>query len=502
MTSPRHTILGILALLTPLLTSCSENPALSLRYQAEKKYFQAEKAHQELRDHSRPLSATELGGLMVLYKDAADFTFAAMDSVDATVYPAEFSELKYLAYKASWQLAQIQLTARQFDSSVQTLNRLITDIQPDESQLLQTCLRLGQTLQIAGRWDSARAVYNFTIEEFYPPLDNLGELITPALNLPGHLYLVVLASGDSVAAAREFKRAESYYRKLIQDHPGTKLAAAGHRALAELYDKTRQWQKEVNELAAVVDPASPNYRDISLRMADLLGGRLRKFDTALTIYDNLSGSLSPEDSSLKPMLRFKTALVKMDQKRFGETRDIINSLKEEYPRYFDSTPMLQYTLARSLELEGKWERAETEYSLLIEKFGGTDEAMMTHLYMLDYLRAKGRTVEAQRWYESAEKHFDDAAYRGRGTAMEAKALFYKAELSRRNKDFNRAAEILVSVFAKFPTSEPGQKALEAAADLYRIQLDNPVKADSLLSQLRRHLSNIAGGLENKDLLTD
>jgi len=485
-----------------LLASCSENPALSLRYKSEKLFFRAEKEREELAEQTGRLSPIQYGRLMLSYRRAVDFSLMALDSVDAAVYPAEHRELKYLAHKASWQLANLQLNAGQADSAVATLNRLIAEIQQEDSQLLNTCLQLAQTLQTAGRWDSARIVYNFTIEEFYPPLDNVGELITSAFNLPKHLYRIVSATGDSGAVQHEFRRAEQYYQKLINDYPATKLAEAGHLALADLYDETRQWQKEVSELTAVADPDVPGYRDYALRMADVLGGRLRQFDTALVIYDNLRNGLSPEDSALKPAINFKIALVKMDQRHYEQAREMIISLKQEYPRFFDSTPMPQYILARSLELEGKWERAESEYSLLIEKYGGTDEAMMAHLYMLDYLRERGRTLEAQSWYESAEKHFDDAAYRGRGTAMEAKALFYKAELRRRTGEYEQAAQILVSVFTKFPTTEPGRRALMAAADLYRNRLDNPAKADSLLGQMRRFLSNIAGGVENKDLLTD
>lgn len=496
----RIVIVAVAALIT--LLSCAKNPAIDLRYKAEKMYYQVEKARKKLQNESKQPSSPEYGRLLNSYSEVINFSFAALDSIDPAVYPTEHNELKYLTHKASWQQARLQLSAGLFDSSVATLNRLITEIQQDDTQLLNTCFQLGQTLQAAGRWDSALTVYNFTIEEFYPPLDNTGEIIAPAFNMPIRLYHIVSVMGDTATAAREFKRAEQYYRKLIDDYPSTKLASAGHLALADLYDETRQWNKEIDQLSAITDPGAPGYTNNALRMADILGGRLRQYDTAHAIYNNVLTGLSPQDSTLKPAISLKIALLRLEQKQYGQVRDAIAGLKEDYPIFFDSTPVPQYTLARSLDLEGKWERAESEYSLLIEKYSGTDEAMMAHLHMLDHLRQEGREVEAQGWFRSAAKHFDDAAYRGRGTAAEAKALFYKAELYRRSDESDLAAEILVSVFSKFPTTEPGRRALMAAADLYRNTLNNPAKADSLLTHMRRYLPNVAGVVENKDLLTD
>ena len=109
---------------------------------------------------------------------------------------------------------------------------------------------------------------------------------------------------------------------------------------------------------------------------------------------------------------------------------------------------------------------------------------------LRHLNEKGRVDEARVWYGKAEKHYDEMATRGNGTLMEARALFYKAELKRRQGDHGAAAEILLALFEKFPDTEPGQKALLAAAKLYRENLRDAARADSLLNIRKLYVPNL------------
>ena len=485
---------AVALILSIFLLSCSDNPAVRLRYEAEKMYFDAEKKLKEAQAFSRQLSASQVDQLYPVYSECIEFCYNALDSIDATIYPVEHNELQYLTFQSSMRLSQLFFSVRQLDSSITISNRLLKEVPLKKPQLLPTCLNLGQTLQASGQWDSALTVYNFVIEEFYPPIDNLGELILPAFTLPKHVYRIVSTIGDSVASVNEFNRAVAYYRKLADDHPGTKLFAAAHLTLADLYDETRQWNLELEALAAVADSSLPGFENVLLRIADVYGGRLNKFDTALAIYDNLLDGLEAGDTTTAPTIVFKICLIKMDQGKYEESRGIINRLKKDYPKFFASTPMPQYTLARSLEMEGKWQRAESEYSLLIEKYRGSDEAMMALLYMIDYLRERGRTTESMRWFQQAEKHYTEVAFRGTGTLAEAKAMFYRAELRRRNKEYQRSADILMELFNKFPQSEPGRKALLAAANLYRDELKNKATADSLMNVWKQYLPNAGSGL--------
>ncbi len=489
-------------LLVLLALSCQENPAVRLRYDAEKKLHQADRQLRQIQAFNQNLTLDQVRQVYPAYREAVDFCFASLDSIDAGIYPTETNELKYIAYESSARLARLLLSVQQFDSSIAILNRLIRDVPLDERQLLPTYLNLGQALQLSGQWDSALVVYNFTIRQFYPPLGNNGALIMEAFNLPIHLYRMASFLNDSASIRREFSKAEDYYGNLIEEYPGTVLSSTSHIVLADLYDAAGMWDKVLRELNAVADPVEPNYDAVLARTADVLGGRLKKYDTAIALYDNILNRLDPLDTVMAPEIKFKIALAWLDQKKYDQARQIILDIKKDYPRFYGTTPIPQYTVARSLELQGNWPRAEQEYNLLIEKYRGSDEAMMAHLNAIDYLKNHNRRAEADLWYEKAEKYFNELILREMGTPREARALFYKADLRRRNDEFNGAAEILVSLFQKFPESEPGRRAMIGAASLYRDKLNNPQKADSLIEVLKQHLANVTAQLQNQDLFAD
>ena len=113
--------------------------------------------------------------------------------------------------------------------------------------------------------------------------------------------------------------------------------------------------------------------------------------------------------------------------------------------------------------------------------------MATYLYLGDHYRDMGRNDEAQKWYREAEGYYDEIASRGSGTLIEARALVFKADLYRRWDDYQRSAELLVTLFDKYPQSDPGRTGLLKAAAIYRDELNQPERADSLIGRLRSML---------------
>ena len=485
-----------------VLEFCSDTEPIELRYEAEKMMYQAERSLAEARGQTRQLSLYQAVELYPSFRNCIDFCYESLEKVDSQTYQTEYQELAGIAHRCSMQLSGLFYSIGQFDSSVAIVNRLLSDISLDAGQRISANLDLAQSLHAAGRWDSAVAVYNATVTRYYPPVTTGGEPIVSLFGVPAHVFRVVSATGDSAAAANAFAAAEGYYARLIREFPDSKVSAVAHFTLADLYGGRKLYEKELEQLRAISDTSVPGHRDILIRMADVLRLGLHQFDSALAIYDHLMNTPGAEDSSEVPEILLRIGLTRMDQNRYADARNIINNIKKEYPLFFDSLPMPQYTLARSLEMEGNWERAETEYSLLIEKFRGSDEAMMALLYMVDNLRSKGRLAESEQWFQRAQVYFDELASRYPGSPLHAKALFYKADLYRRNNDHERSVQVLLSLYDKFPRSESGRRALMAAAKMYREQLGMPGRADSLLELAKTSISTGIPPLENPDLLTD
>lgn len=494
-----------------LLTSCGDNRAGRLRYEAERALHLAEKHLKDTRIKPELVDAQTLKAITGRFGQVVEFCYQALDSIDGEASPVECRELQHLLFQSSTRLSQLFYSRRRFDTCIAILNRLSQQVQLDALQRLTAHLNLGQALQASGSWDSALVVYNGVLETFYPPVDDSGEVILSLFNLPAHIFRVVDMVGDSAAVAGKFAEAERYYLDLVAGFPDTRLAAAARASLARLYDDTGQWEKELAQLAAVLDratrgsPVSSVNRTLStgptlspglaiqIRIADIYGAKIRDLDRALKLYDEILGDLGESDSLARPPLLFKISLVKMEQGDYAQARRMLVDLKGDYPHFFAATPMVQYAIARSFELEGNWSRAEIEYAFLIENYPGSDEAMSTYLYIADRFEKQGRRQESERWYREAEQYFDELAAVGAETGAEAKALTYKADLYRQKNDWNRSAETLLELHDKYPHSEPGRRALLRASAIYRKKLDDVAAADSLIAVLKASVADMEQG---------
>jgi len=487
--------LWILTVIALTITSCADNPAMKARYEAEKMFFEAERLAQSAQVRPDINNAGLLEEIRGSYGRVADFCFETLDRVDPAVHPLEYDELAILAFKASGRLTQLFYLGQQFDTCVSICDRLLAQTNLRGTPLISAYLSLGRSLQAAGRWDSAMAVYDHAIETFYPPLEPNGKIMTGLFNLPAQIFQIHARVGDTIAAAMQLDRAVYYYRDLIKEYPESRLANASHASLAVLYEQTGQWQRTIEELAQVVDSAGNTALPAREKAADLYANKLKRYDRALAGYDSLIASVSGADTVNLPGLEFKTAIVFIEKKEYGRARDILNRLKDDFPRYFAGNAMAQYSVARIFELQNNWERAETEYRYLLENYEESNEAMSTYLYLAGRLEEQGRRLEAQRLEEEAEALYKRIAADRAGSFAEANALSYQAELLRRQEDWPQAAAKLAEVFSKFPYSEIGYRSAVAAAAIYRDELNDSRRSDSLVTEVKKKLTAVDANAE-------
>lgn len=471
-----------------LITSCSTNEAVRSRYEAEKKFHAIEKFLKDSQIQPRLNNPDLLNQIQYRYRDLVDYCVTSLGTVDSALYPGEFEEISNIAYFATKQLSQILFANKKYDSCQSLITDLMQKIDLKNYQKMAAYVSIGRALQASGNWDSAIVIYNYAVKNFYPPVTADGDIAYDLFNLPLQVHNIYQRTRDTVEAAGYFTDAERYYQTLIKDFPESDFYAAARSNLARLYYNTGQWKKTIDQLSQLVDTVGVINPSANMKIADIYAGQLRRLDTALKIYDYIENHLDNRDTLLKPVIRFKKSLVYLEKKDYPAARSELIELKNLYPAYYAYYPTPQYTKARSFELEGNWARAETEYKFLIENYPGSREAMSTHLYLAEKLAQQGRQLEADRWLGKAESYFDEIARQNRGTIKEATALFYKAELFRREERWRDAAETMTSVFDKFPNDETGQRGLLIAAEIYRQKLDNQPAADSLLELLRKSLT--------------
>lgn len=479
------------ALVFVMAPGCSENPAIRMRYEAEKRFEVAQRALDRLRINPNLTAPQMQAEVQEQFEGAISYSLQALEDLDRRQYPVEYRELVHIAFMGTSRLAEMLYTTGQLGGAIVALDRLLQqpDLQPE--QALATRISLGRSLQAAARWDSALAVYNTAIETYYPPLDRKGEVLYALFNLPAHIFRITNIIGDTVSASYELERAVSYYRDLADDYGGTPLGPAARINLAGLYRATGQWQRAITELEAMSDPASENYESVRIQLGDIYLEHLDQPDRAEAIYRELLAEADPEaDTMLYPMLRFKMASLALVRGKYDEAREILNDLKQNFRRWYGTFPPAQFAMARSFELDNNWGRAEVEFNYLIENYRGADQAMAAFLYVAERLKEMGREGEAERWYEDAREYYQEVAAMGEGTVLEAKAMAYRAEMASSQGNWEEAAEIMTAMFEKFPRTEPGRRAVAKAAQIYREELDRPAVADSLIEALRAAITDI------------
>ncbi|KAA3634855.1 MAG: hypothetical protein DWP97_06065 [Calditrichaeota bacterium] len=499
MNQPNKKLVIFTFLCLVLVASCSHNPALEDRYNAEKMLNNAENMLKETQAFNSSLPEQKLTELSAEFNKIVDFCYAALDKYDSTKYPIEVNQIGFITYQSVIRLSQLYYSHQKYSQSVEITEKLLNNVSIPRDYQSNVYINLGQALQAAGNWDSAYAVFSGTLERFSPPLTNTGKIITPVMYLPLYIFRTVRFTESPQQVSYQLNKTEQYYIDLLVNADNTKLRESARENLAKLYEETGQWEKELEQLEDMLDPSAESYNDILMKQADILGGKLKMFDSALTIYDFIFARTKPEDSDTRANIYFNRSLIDLAKGNYSSSRDWLNKIEVEYRSIYHREPLFQYNLAKSFELENNWERAEQEYNLLLEKFKGSSESMMTLLYLVDRFKKLNQTKISNYWFESAQTYFEDIAKINRGEELEARALLYSADLFKRAENYTKSSDILLEIYNKFPKSPQGRQALYRAIRLNNNELKDTNKADSLLNLLKANLAGTIGSAETEDL---
>jgi len=475
---------------TVMVTGCADNSAVKIRYNLEKQVYRAEKSLRDSRVSSGVPSSDRLEPVRQEFGRAADYAYAALDSVDEATYPREFRRIEELAFKSANRLAQLYFNEQKADTCVVITQRLIDNVRMQGEPAATAYYNLGRALQASGQWDSAVTVYQYALKRFNPPVFQKNRLKFDLFNLPLHLYEVVRRTGNDVEREQRFEYGVEYYGRILEDYPGEFMGIPTHANLARLYELHGNFEQAIAHLEQLADTTGRINANAHLRIADIYGVGINDVDRALQEYSSLQQTLSGADTILAPTVLLKTALAYLKKQEYQRARQILIDLEDRYRRYYQSVPTAQLVKAQTFDEEGNWDRAETEYKFLIENYAGTSEAMSTYLYLARYFEEQGREREMAFWYSRAETHFDEISARFQGTPRDAAARSYKAELYKQKEDWNRAASILSDLFDAFPTTPVGQRAMISASRIYADKLDNRAVADSLIGVLRNRLTEV------------
>jgi tetratricopeptide (TPR) repeat protein len=218
------------------------------------------------------------------------------------------------------------------------------------------------------------------------------------------------------------------------------------------------------------------------------------------MYDNLMSLI--KDSSLLPSIYVRKGIAYFSNKDYENCLATMRLIKDKFSQHFQSNPAPENYIALALAQQGKWQLAENELQWLIDNYSTSEEAFNGYLVISDHYMQTGDTARGNGWFRRGEDFYNRMIRQYSGSAIEASAISYKAEIARRQGKWDLAAKYLEEIFEKFPQSDIGRQGLLNAATVYREQLNNPVKADSLINRLKRELLPLEDGKNIKPMTDD
>jgi tetratricopeptide (TPR) repeat protein len=465
------------------MIGCGGDRSKSIRFEGERLLRDAEKIYGTASIKPNLADRQLWQNIKQAYLDVTSYCWKYIDSIPAD--NAERGELETIAFMSVNRLSAIYMAERQYDSTIAVINTLLTFTHLKGNELLTSRLNLARAEQARGNMIQATNIYNSIIDTFYPPVDEKNAIITAVLNLPFELVRINRILGDTAAVTVNSKSAQNYYGRLIRDWPNSALETAARSNLARLLADQGNYDAAIDNLKMIKDSTGQTDFEVGLAIANLMANGKKDYNGAIALIDEFIART--KDSLRLPFLLTQKGITYFDNKQYAKAREIMTTIKDKYRRFYKYSPIPQNYYAMSFAKEGRWDLAEDELRWLTENYPATEPAFNSFLTLADHYQEIGNKDFAVNWFKKGDEFYDKMIRENKGTAIEASALSYKAEVARRQDLWENAIKALMDIANRFPDSDIGRQSLINTAAIYREKLGNPAKADSLINAVRREL---------------
>jgi len=468
-----------------LACGCGVNSSKSIVFKAEKLYRNAEKINDIAVIKPELIDQSLKNKIKDAYYQVTDYCWRNIDSLPMTKFPDERKDLESIGFLATNRLVQVFTEEEKFDSVILVIRQLQNFTNLEGKALLSTELSLARALQARADWGGAMNIYRSLIDTFYPPVDNNNEIIFKVINLPLEIVRMYNLLDDEQQVAIQSQSAENYYKRLIREWPNSSLETAARSNLARLYHNEKKWDKSIENLSLIKDSTGAVNIEAAIMIASITAAGKKDYKAAIQMYNDLLGRI--KDTSLYPNIMLRKGIVLYENKDYVGCRKLMMQINDDYPLFYQYHALPQKYTALSFEKLGNWDRAENEFRWLIDNYPTSEAAFDAYLEIAGHYEKENNEKFARNWYEQAEDFYNRMAGRYSGTAVEASAISYLAEVARRRQKWDKSAKLLKSIYDKFPKSNIGQQSIVSAAAIYRDKLNDSRKADSLISRLKTEL---------------
>ncbi len=372
-----HTVLkdyrSLVVVLFVALFACNTNEAIRKQFRIEKIYFRAEKTTEAILINPSIAPITDFNKAVSLFRQV----------VQETDVNAPQPAMESLAKSSLMRIAQLEMMQDRIDSAIVAYREILERFQADEELAAMTRLALGQLYEQSMEYRDAIATYAGL-------LPNLSSRIEPAnpngflVILPYHFAHLNGLTGAPSTSNGAYEQSAKIYREIIATSPKSKAALLATNYLAALLAENGKTDELVDLLEAQISNSSdsssflPEY----LYLKALLLRRQGRRQEAVNAFENLLADYPTDE--VVPRVRLEMAKINLDQRNFAQARQMLKEILEKNKHVTAIAAQAQSEMARSFEMEGRWDLAMNEYRWLSKQYETFPAALAAPLHIANY----------------------------------------------------------------------------------------------------------------------
>ncbi|MFQ5770420.1 MAG: tetratricopeptide repeat protein [bacterium] len=388
----------------------------------------------------------------------------------------EISTIGELCKKSYFYLAQLAILQGDHTAAIAWYERALNIFSDDSNFKIEVYLALANSYQHILEFQlAAQAFQNaLTQDSFNELLEKRSELMA----LPLYAARLEHVSVTKGRATDLYKNAEAYYKNIVREVPNSEKAFWARIQLATVYGDQGLWDHCLALLNEALT-AYPNHQkthEIQLLVGSIYSEVKQDYINANNYFEKAIKDSSNPDLQARAHLGKGYILFK--QKKNEAARKKMHWIIENFPRNGRVGSLAQFAIARSYELEKRWDRAIVEYRWLMDTYPLYPEGLYTPVHVANHFKSIRDNELASTAYLEAVQRYHDLI-----------AKYPQSQLSA------LAQEFLVLCYAQ---KEEWDLAIRTAERLYDDFKTNPnvvMGSQLLLAQLYENNSNKKAALK-------
>ncbi|MCJ7497008.1 MAG: tetratricopeptide repeat protein [candidate division Zixibacteria bacterium] len=462
-----------------LISSCSNQKNISLRYKIEKNFYNSEKMRKVLSINLKAAAPADFKKVVQSYQEVV-----ALASTQSGV-PLE-KDISDIAASAELRMAELYLLQKDFDSAQKSLENVLRKYPESRNQGENALLGLAQIYEKRNEKEKAVETYHQLLDN-YPVIMKKNLPDPDIFSVPNHLIQLFSPKEEKAKRENEFEYAQKYFQNLIRNYPNTQVSLAATLSLAGAYQFQNLWKESIVILETAKDSTGQTPGSVLLQIGNIYYDYLKDEKNSLSTFSRVINS-SPDPFS-KAEAQMKIGMIYLQKKDYPKAKQELSRVQKLYPEADRFIATSQYLIAQIYENTAEWERALNEYNWLMVNYPLTPEGLEAPLKIAGYYLKENKALASES-FEKGIEHYDQLLNKYKDKPFAVLMESQKAKLYTLQKEWDKAVSILLKIAEKNPGTEIGLNSLLNLVRIYKLELKDERKYEEILARIETEYPGI------------